>query len=129
MQTFYTDAGTKDNGNRQGNQASTIAVFKLEDGKPKLVIVEEIGDHTVNEAEIYAIHRAIMLSNPEEDLQIYSDSQLAVYLITGKWKCHKPELKRFLMHLHYDMRPNITINWIPREDNYAGHYLESAYDI
>lgn len=119
-QILYTDAGTKANGTP--HQRSRIC---LHDGK-QVLLDQEVGNKTNNEAEILAIVQAIKHAGLHPTI-IRSDSQLAVNLITGRWKGKKPHLQQLIATIYVPLF--ISIEWIPREENPAGWHLEQAYHI
>lgn len=117
---LYTDAGTKDNGGPR--QQSRICVHT-----GTLVLVDQpIGNYTNNEAEILAIEHAIRLAG-STPTTIRSDSQLAVNLITRRWKGKKPHLKQLISTVR--LPRHIKLEWVPREQNPAGWHLEDTYKI
>lgn len=81
-------------------------------------------EFTNNEMEYQALIKALELANSGD--KIFSDSKLIVNQVNEEWKvkdkglglyCDKAkELKK---------RKNITLTWIPREQNKAGKLIES----
>lgn len=121
---IYVDAGTKNNG-MTGLQETTIAGI-LEDGT--LAFEEFIGDKTNNEGEITAVIRA--LEQTKEPVCILSDSKIAVgWAKKGKTKnapnreALAKEANRLLI------KTSSAIEWLPRDENKAGIYLEVNYNI
>ena len=117
---IYTDAGTKFNG--QPGQLSRICVH---DGA-HVVTDELVGNRTNNEAEILAIGEAVKVAG-EEPALIRSDSKLAVNLILGRWKGKEPRLKALASAV--SLPACVRLEWIPRDKNLAGQYLERTYRI
>lgn len=123
---FYTDAGTWHNGTAR--QRSVLAVW---DGRTRSVVIEEeLPGTTNNEAEYAAIIAALELARNERlsGVRIRSDSQLCVRQIKGEWQLKEERLRplrdraaRLLAELHG------SIEWVPREHNQAGIYLERKY--
>jgi len=136
---LYTDAGTHNNGKR-GYQ-KTIIVVTDEIGT---VLVEKwIGDYTNNEGEILAIVNALAEIDPNQPKEIYSDSQIAVNWTLRGWpeKLRNKHRKtvgeklnnRLALYIEEAQlllkSSNSTIQWIPREENIAGQYIEKTYEI
>lgn len=118
LKIFYTDAGTQDNGGL--GQSSRICVH---DGN--VVVVDEvIGNYTINQAEMMAIEKAIKLIGLSR-ATIYSDSQLAVNMITHRWNGKQEHLIQLAKTIK--LPSNISLVWIPREKNLSGQYLEEKY--
>lgn len=89
MEKLYVDAGVENNGGHGGQQRARICIHTGKTTQP--LLDEEIGDHTNNEAEIIAIMRAIEIAS--SPALICSDSQIAVNMVTGKWKGKAPNLR------------------------------------
>jgi ribonuclease HI len=120
---LYTDAGTWDNGTKR--QRSVLAVW---DSRTQAVVVDEdLPGTTNNEAEYAAIIAALELARGDRlrGVLIRSDSQLCVNQINGTWQI-KEERLRPLRERAARLLKGIggRIEWVPRERNYAGIYLE-----
>lgn len=118
---YYIDGGTTNNGTPQ--QASRICVFK----NGSLFLEMQIGNKTNNEAEYHALIRA--LEDIKNKAIIYSDSKLIVQSFIGEWKLKEPRLILLRDQARTLMNKDIAIEWIPREINIAGFYLEELYQI
>ncbi len=87
----------------------------------RIEISEEIGQGTNNEAE-YAALMAVLDAAVEakvENLVVHGDSQLVVRQVNGEWFIKAKELVpmcKTVLELKGQI-PNITIRWIPREEN------------
>lgn len=81
-------------------------------------------ERTNNEMEYGALLDALNSFAQGEDV-IYSDSQLVVNQVSGKWRVKEPRLFSLCQSakMHMD-RIGCTLVWIPREQNKAGHMLE-----
>ena len=84
---------------------------------------------TNNEAEYTAICHALRERFQHQEITIFSDSQLIINQLNGKYKIKDKDLKYLyeavmgyvmLYELH------ITFRWCPREENVAGIMLEKA---
>lgn len=122
--TFYCDAGVKNNG-QFGKQEAVIVVTNSEG---KVLIEKQIGDKTNNEGELNCIIEAAKIA-PKGAL-VLSDSNLAVKLIKLDWTTKIDRLKLPT----YDAivllkKKEIKIEWISRDKNLAGHYIEEKYSL
>ena len=87
----------------------------------RIEISEEIGQGTNNEAE-YAALMAVLDAAVEakvENLIVHGDSQLVVRQVNGEWFIKAKELVpmcKTVLELKGQI-PNVTIRWIPREEN------------
>lgn len=120
---LYTDAGTQKNG--KPGQKSKICVAS----EYQVFVDEPIGNYTINEAEMIEIGKAVELClNNESDIHtIYSDSKLAVNMITGTWKGKKAHLRELAQRIRSGFKQkNIELKWITRWKNLAGIYLETG---
>jgi len=119
---LYVDAGVSDNGNRNGKQSARICVASGD----CILVDEVIGSKTNNEAEILAVAAALKWVRAEHT-EIRSDSKLAVNMINRKWKGKAPNLKALVAAIK--LPAGVTLTWVPREQNLAGHHLEKNYGI
>lgn len=118
---YYIDGGTTDNGTPR--QFSRICVFKNDD----LFFEGAIGNKTNNDAEYHALIKA--LEDIKDNAIIYSDSKLIVLSFLGEWGLKEPRLVILRDQARELMSDHIAIEWIPREKNLAGYYLEELYHI
>lgn len=102
--------------------------WAITDAKGNVVMYAKIFGHdgvTNNVAEYCAVLNAMMLA--DEGDEVLSDSQMVVYQITGKYKCkasHLIPLCNAAMHILVQKR--VKVRWVPREENVAGRFLDSA---
>lgn len=124
MATYWTDGGTKNNG--QAFQQSVICGTT----KKKTLFFLPVGNKTNNEAELLAILE-ILVTSRAKHVQIYSDSMLAVNLIKGIWKTKVSRLLYILADIKNQRKKYIhfDINWIPREQNRAGWIIEKTLGL
>lgn len=121
LDIYFTDGGTSNNG--LANQCSRICIVK----NGEVLIDEEIGNKTNNEAEYVAVIKAIEAAGNRKAV-IYSDSQLIVYTVNGVWEVKKDHLKL----LRDEAREKLGVTqllWLRRNKNKAGQYLEQKYQI
>lgn len=80
--------------------------------------------YTNNEMEWVGMLRALVIAKAGDT--IHSDSQLIVNQLLGKWKVKEPRLKPLAEKGKKLLRkkPGISVKWVPRELNDAGHYIE-----
>lgn len=132
----YVDAGTKNNGSR-GNQQTVIVVA---DESGEILFEKQIGDYTNNEGEILAVLAALKNVYPLRSKEIYSDSRVAVgWAVKGKDPEKNKRKKKGALsdrHIYFINSTNTllgltgsTIQWIPREENKAGWYIENKYSL
>lgn len=79
---------------------------------------------TNNEMEWLAMIRALTIAKHGD--AIFSDSQLIVNQLLGKWRVKEGRLKPYANKGKALLReqPGISVKWVPRERNDAGHYIE-----
>ena len=79
-------------------------------------------NRTNNEMEYAAVIVALESSSNNE---IYTDSQLVVNQVAGKWKVKEAHLKPLCQRVQELLKEkDSTLHWIPREENLAGKILE-----
>jgi ribonuclease HI len=77
---------------------------------------------TNNIAEYRAVRAAlrwVAKFRKDDEVQIFTDSQLVVYQSTGRWECHAEHLKNYQAECAFYLSklPNATLGWIPRDQN------------
>lgn len=120
---FYTDAGTWDNGTTK--QRSRLAVWDSRSNS--IVLDEELPGTTNNEAEYAAIIAALERAREERlsGVLVRSDSQLCVNQIKGQWQIKEERLRPLRDRAARLLKSAAGhIEWVPRERNHAGIYLE-----
>ena len=121
VHTIYVDGGAYNNGRK--NQLARICVVH----ENEVIIHEDIGNHTNNEAEFIAIEKAFEWSNAnvrDGVVTIFSDSKLAVNMINYLWEGQVIRLKELRDQVASKMPKNVVVKWIYRDYNKAGQYLE-----
>ena len=118
-------------------QSSANPVPTLSDSK---IFWKNIGDRTNNQAEYLALLEALSIVATEfgktkggvekaTSVKIRSDSKLLVEQMKGRWKAEDPELAGLrdeAKGLMARMGP-VELEWVPREMNYAGLWLEGLW--
>jgi len=94
----------------------------------KILVEDWVGDKTNNEGELIAITSAVKIA-PRESV-VFSDSELAVKWVNLQYGTKIDRLKPLI----YDAimavkKKNITVEWISREKNFAGHHIEEKYSL
>jgi ribonuclease HI len=121
---FYCDAGTKNNG-QPGKQETIVVVT---DAMGKVLIEEWVGDKTNNEGELIAIAKAA--KNAPRESVILSDSDLSIKLIKFEWQTKMDHLKPLVYDAAILMKSKkLELNWISRDINRAGIYIEGKYSL
>jgi ribonuclease HI len=125
---LFVDAGTKNNG--KPGQSSVIAITdKLGD----VIYEKNVGNKTNNQAEALAIATALWWVYRGERKHIFSDSQIAVgWALKGKVRNKK--LPRWYHTTAWFMNALLNktgsiVEWVPRDKNLAGFYLEDKYQV
>ena len=121
VHTIYVDGGAYNNGRK--NQLARICVVH----ENEVIIHENIGNHTNNEAEFIAIEKAFEWSNAnvrDGVVTVFSDSKLAVNMINYLWEGQVIRLKELRDQVASKMPKNVVVKWIYRDYNKAGQYLE-----
>ncbi len=143
MYTFYTDGQSLGNENvERPRKARTAIVYQPAETDPRpkglRVVSEEIGDNTNNEAEYQALLQLLSLLSAHWagiDSQIHqktgkvrvcSDSELVVHQVNGDWKVKEERLRTLRDEARdlIDRIGSVTLEWVPREQNLAGLWLE-----
>jgi ribonuclease HI len=148
LPTFYIDGGSVGNERKDLPRRARIAIVYEaspsggEDRFESRVFSEEIGDKTNNEAEYHALLRLLSLISKEwlgndgkipprvGTITILSDSDLLVNQVTGNWKVNEERLRRLWDQAKktIDEAGSISLRWIPREENFAGLWLEGKWN-
>jgi len=81
-------------------------------------------EHTSNEMEYEALLSVLRGTGILEGDEILADSLLVVNQVNGKWKVREPRLFPLCQEAQKLMKiRKVSLNWIPREENKAGHML------
>jgi len=139
MPVYYVDGQSQGNEQNSLPRKAKIAIAYAESdtvdhGKFR-IYWQPIGDRTNNEAEYYALLKALELiaekatgkgpGNIGEAL-VRSDSKLVVNQVNGEWRVEDEKLID-LSEKARDLIKNIgsvRLEWVPREENLAGLWLE-----
>jgi ribonuclease HI len=143
MPTFYIDGQSIGNEKiGQPRKARIAMAFRWEGTPPEAphvrVVSEDMGDKTNNEAEYHAL--ISLLSNLRSHLtggqggilrstgetRICSDSELLVKQVSGEYKVKEERLRKLRDEAKrlLDELDSVRLEWVPREENLAGLWLE-----
>ncbi len=143
MPVFYVDGQSIGNEQKGQPRNARIAVAYREgtDSNFKLHW-QDIGDKTNNEAEYRALLKALAIidskwPNPNREkpsqtrgpIKIYSDSKLMVNQVNGAYEVKDAKLLDLWREASELKRRigTVSVEWIPREENYAGQWLEGSW--
>jgi len=94
-------------------------------------VVKDVGNGTNNRAEYMALLYALIYAKHLKirEVTIKSDSSLVVNQVNGRYKVKSSSVKPLYQKALRLLRelPNVTVEYIPREENRAGHLLEYSY--
>ncbi len=141
---FYIDGQSQGNEQNSLPRNAKIAIAytessgQIDPGKFR-IYWQPIGDRTNNEAEYYALLKALALAADRwadkttgkvlggvGEILIRSDSQLVVNQVNGAWRVEDSKLLELSEKARESILNlgNVRLEWVPREDNYAGLWLE-----
>jgi len=125
---IYTDGASR------GNPGDAAWGYLILDENNQVVTEESgyIGRSTNNQAEYFAAVRALQRASEltEEKVNLYSDSQLLIKQVTGRWKVKDPELYRLYSRvkaLAEEFR-EVTFHHLPRENSFIARADQSCND-
>jgi len=144
LPTFYIDGQSQGNEQNSLPRNAKIAIAYTEssgqiDPNKFRIYWQPIGDRTNNEAEYYALLKALALAADRwadkttgqvldgvGEILIRSDSQLVVNQVNGEWRVEDSKLIELSENAKDSIKTlgNIRLEWLPREENYAGLWLE-----
>ena len=144
MPVFYIDGQSQGNEQNSLPRKARIAIAYAESsdtidpGKFR-IYWQPIGDRTNNEAEYYALLKALALISDRwagkttgkvpsgvGGILIRSDSKLVVNQVSGEWRVQDSKLIELSDQARDSIKKvgSIKLEWVPREENYAGLWLE-----
>lgn len=117
MNKLYTDSSLKE------------ACWVLDkEGNHTTICLNYPAPLTVNQGEYTALLWALNFTEKQQldSVEVFSDSQLMVNQINGKYHCRDKPLQelRGMVLPFFTGKPWATLTWIPREKNLAGIFLE-----
>jgi ribonuclease HI len=136
---FYIDGQSQGNEQNSLPRKAKIAIAyaesdKVDPGRFK-IYWQPIGDRTNNEAEYYALLKALELIAEKatgkvpgrvDEALVRSDSKLIVNQVNGLWRVEDERLMELSSEASDLIKKigTIRLEWVPREENYAGLWLE-----
>lgn len=131
---LFIDGGCSGNGQRDLSRRQMVAVVTDDEGHTLICKTDRGGSNNI--AELWALVLAVEYAqlHGERELKVWTDSQNTI-----KWaRCGKVgqdindrarvvALQTRLAHLL--MRVNLSLEWIPRDVNLAGHVIEQQYAL
>ena len=114
---IYTDGAAR------GNPGPAASAYLIVSGEEIIQQdVKYIGNSTNNTAEYKAIINALLAAQKFHtgQVQIYTDSKLAVNQITNKWKINYPHLSKLVKEIHQLIKnfQNVEIFHVKRNHTY-----------
>jgi ribonuclease HI len=155
---FYIDGQSLGNHQRGQPRAARIVVLYKEKPTGSFTVdSEDIGDMTNNEAEYYALLKALSIIEMKNappvvpgqqvappppttktrakkkgvPIEIFSDSQLIVKQVKGEYQVTDRRLQdlRDKATKIIDRIGPVSLKWVPREENPAGKWMEKNIDV
>jgi ribonuclease HI len=133
LPVFYVDGQSQGNEQNSLPRKAKIAIAyteaeRVDPGKFR-IYWQPIGDRTNNEAEYYALIRALELIEGKasgSSALVRSDSQLIVNQVNGQWRVEDEKLIELSSQAKemIEKLGSVRLEWVPREENYAGLWLE-----
>lgn len=132
--TLYIDGGCSGNNQKDLSKRKMVSVVAYEDGE--IISETHSSGGSNNIAELLACRDALnwAVGQGIKSVEIYTDSQNTISWFkkfTKSKKLNDKDLVRSIQEQIMLLKGEIdaTINWIPREDNLAGHYIEQKYSL
>jgi ribonuclease HI len=131
---LYTDGGCSGNEQRDLSKRNMIAAVTDEHGTILIDRHQEGGSNNI--AELLAIKEALewCVANKIGDVEIRTDSTNNLAWVLGKKVGKKINDRDAVLALKTSIdacrsQLNLSLKWIPREHNLAGHYVEQKYQL
>ncbi len=143
MPVFYVDGQSIGNEQKGQPRKARIAVtYREEPDSDFKLHWQDVGDKTNNEAEYHALLKALSiieskwltrdkgrLPQTTAPFRVYSDSKLMVNQVNGDYEVKDAKLRDLWREVNKLRQRigSISVEWIPREENYAGQWLEGSW--
>jgi len=131
---LYTDGGCSGNDQRDLSKRTMIAAVTDERGTILIDRHQEGGSNNI--AELLAVKEALEWCVAKKicDVEIRTDSTNNLAWVLGKKVGKKINDRDAVLALKTSIdacrsRLNLSLKWIPREQNLAGHYVEKKYQL
>ena len=130
---LYTDGGCTGNEQRDCSKRKMVAVVSDDRGQILIDKHQEGGSNNI--AELLAVKEALLwcVAHKIGDVEIRTDSRNNLAWVGGKIG-KKLNDRDTVLNLKDAIeacrsKVNFTLTWIPREKNYAGHYIQRKYQL
>lgn len=134
MTVLYVDGGCSKNNQPDPSKRQMVAVVTDAIGGVISDYQAEGGSNNV--AELMAVADALLhcVENQIREVEIRTDSRNNLAWVLGKRLGKNLNDKPTVQHLKdlitsYRTTVKLTLTWVPREKNLAGHYIESTYSL
>jgi len=131
---LYTDGGCAGNEQRDCSKRKMVAVVSNDQGHILIDKHQEGGSNNI--AELLAVKEALLWSvaNKIGDVEVRTDSRNNLAWVLGKKVGNKLNDRDAVLNLKAAIdacrsKVNLTLTWIPREQNLAGHYIQQKYHL
>jgi len=131
---LYTDGGCAGNEQRDCSKRKMVAV--VSDDQRHILIDKHQEGGSNNIAELLAVKEALLwcIANKIGDVEIRTDSRNSLAWVLGKKVGKKLNDRDAVLNLKAAIdacrsKVNLTLTWIPREQNLAGHYIQHKYQL
>lgn len=131
---LYTDGGCMGNEQRDCSKRKMVAVVANDQGHILIDKHQEGGSNNI--AELLAVKEALLwcIANKIDDVEIRTDSRNNLAWVPGKKIGKKLNDRDAVLNLKAAIdacrsKVNLTLTWIPRGQNIAGHYIQRKYQL
>lgn len=131
---LYTDGGCA--GNEQLDCSKRKMVAAVANAQGHILIDKHQEGGSNNIAELLAVKEALLwcVENKIGDVEIRTDSKNNFAWVLGKKVGKKLNDRDAVLDLKaaidaFRSKVNLTLTWIPREQNLAGHYIQRKYQL
>jgi ribonuclease HI len=140
--TIYIDGQSVGNERKDSARTARLAIALRPSSKSGMsstrIFSEEIGNRTNNEAEYLALLRLLSILSSKmigtegnimhsvDQVRVCSDSELLVKQMSGEYQVREERLKELRRDAKelMDKMGVVRLEWVPREENLAGLWLE-----
>lgn len=131
---LYTDGGCLGNEQRDLSKRKMVAAVANEQGRILIDKHQDGGSNNI--AELLAVKEALLwcVANEIRDVEIRTDSRNNLAWVGGEKVGRKLNDRDMVLDLKAAIdacrsKVNLTLTWIPREKNLAGHYIQRKYQL
>ena len=131
---LYTDGGCAGNEQRDCSKRKMVAVVANDQGHILVDTHQDGGSNNI--AELLAVKEALQWCAAHKigDVEIRTDSQSNLAWVLGRKVGKKLNDREVVLRLIAAIdacrsNVNLTLTWIPRRQNLAGHYIQRKYQL